>query len=328
MNAARRLLILVFLALLLCGCARRSISRITPGVAVPVGTEVATSPTPASTNAPASEDLVASGYHLLLRWLILPTQPSDLITGAWSGVQADARQQGIAGVPNLPALSSDADADLATFDDAYTALLAAHGSLDESRLAQAALTSMAEAVNDCHTAYVTSGEWASIQGDLGGQNLIPSLPLAFQLQAPYLITSVDAGSDADTQGVRPGDSILSIDGASLDSVPLSRRKFLTYGDAGSTAQLALLTPDGQRRTLTITRTAVDRPLLTMQLYGDVGYIRIRTFTEDVSDQVSQAISTLQSQGAQGFVIDLRGNLGGYADSDIQLLSKFIPSGLL
>src|SRR5581483_12052240 len=109
MYAARRLLILILLALLLGGCARRSISRITPGVAVPVGTEVAVSPTPAAASMATSEDLVAAGYHLLLRWLILPTQPSDLIAGAWRGVQTDARQQGIANVPNLPALSSDAD---------------------------------------------------------------------------------------------------------------------------------------------------------------------------------------------------------------------------
>jgi carboxyl-terminal processing protease len=290
-----------------------------------VGTEV---PATATSAVAGGQDAIDSGYHLLLRWLILPVQPSALLDGAWRGVQSQARQEGVANVPVLPPLSTDADADLATFHDAYSALLASHGGLDDTRLAQAALTSMAEAVNDCHTAYVTAGQWASIQDDLAGEDQLPSLPVTFQLAPPYLVETVVAGSDADRQGIRPGDSIVSFDGVSLDAVPLSRRKFLTLGAQGSTAQLVVQTPDGQRRTATLTRTSVDQPLITTQIHGSVGYIGIRTFSENLNQQLDQAFSSLQSQGARGYVIDLRGNLGGYLEPAIALLSKFIPSGLL
>ncbi len=315
-------------ALLMGSCARHSVSRATPSVAVPVGTEMPASPTPSGEMTAAGEDLIAAGYHQLLRWLILPSSPSGLIDGAWRGVQAEARQEGTDSVPSLPSLSSDPEADLAAFDDSYAALLASHGGLDAARLAQAALTSMAEAVNDCHTAYVTSGQWNSIQADLAGNDLLPSLPLTFQLAPPYLVESVVAGSEADRLGVRPGDRIVAFDGMPIDSVPLSQRKFLTLGATGTSARLDLVAPGGQRRSVTIARNAVDQPLITTQLYGPVGYIGLRTFSEGLSARIDEAFDMLQSKGARGYVIDLRGNLGGYLEPDIDLLNKFVPSGLL
>jgi carboxyl-terminal processing protease len=318
------------MAIALAGCQRRSVSRTTPAASVvPVGTETAPSPTPGATAPGSGPDLIAAGYHTLLRGLILPVQPSDLIAGAWTGVESEARREGVVSMPVLATLSSDADADLVAFQDAYSALLSSsNGRLDDAILARAALTSMAEAVDDCHTAYLTSGEWDTINADLDGNEFLAGLPLTFQLQSPYLIESVVPGSDADRQGVRPGDSIVSFDGSALDQVPLSQRKFLSAGSAGSTARLDLLTPAGQRRTVMVARLLVDRPVVVTRLIGDVGYIRIRTFTANLGPMLDTAISTLQSQGAKGFVIDLRGNLGGVVDSDVHLLSKFIPSGLL
>jgi len=187
---------------------------------------------------------------------------------------------------------------------------------------------MAEAVRDCHTAYLTRDQWQSIDADLRGQELIDSLPITFQLDAPYLIESVVAGSNAEAQGVRPGDRIAGFDGVMLDQVPLSQRKFLSAGAAGSTARLDIQRPDGSRRTVPVRREAVDRPVVVTRVIGNVGYIRLRTFTVNLSGLIDPTIASLSDQGVRGFVIDLRGNLGGELNSDIRLLSRFIPSGLI
>jgi carboxyl-terminal processing protease len=126
----------------------------------------------------------------------------------------------------------------------------------------------------------------------------------------------------------PGDRIISFDGSNLDDIPLSQRKFLNVGALGSSAQLQLVSPSGNIRTVTVQRREVDRPLLATRMIGNVGYIDLRTFSTNLGDQIDSAIASLQAQGARGFVLDLRGNLGGEEDSDVQLLSKFIPSGLL
>jgi carboxyl-terminal processing protease len=326
----RRLLLLLLIAPGLLSCQRlggKSVSRLT---VAPVGTALPGTPEPSSSPSPTgTSNTIAQGYRYLLERLVLPVKPSDLLQAAWLGATADARRQGATSTPNAPNLSGDADADLAAFQAAFAALLGSGSSPpNEGRLARAALMSMAEAVNDCHTAYLSAGEWASIEDDLAGKQSIAGLPLSFQLQAPFLIESVVPGSNADTQGVRPGDKITSFDGAPLDQLPLSQRKFLNAGSPGSTARLELQSVDGSRPSVTVRRESVDRPLVVSKLIGDVGYVRLRTFSTNLSPMIDPTIDSLQGEGARGFVLDLRGNLGGELDSDVHLLSLFIPSGLL
>src|SRR5205823_7591472 len=96
---------------------------------------------------------IAQGYQFLTTGLAVPIQPSALVRGGWAGVIAEARREGVSSVPASPAPGSAAATDLASFQKAYNALLGAgKGKLDEAKLERAAMTSMAQAVNDCHTA--------------------------------------------------------------------------------------------------------------------------------------------------------------------------------
>jgi carboxyl-terminal processing protease len=327
------LLSLLALALFISGCRGQRPSTLAtqvPGKTA-IGTEVAASPTAATsaTRPGNGQDLVSQGYHILLNRLVLPVQADDLLHSAWIGAVNEAYRQGVTSAPSLPALTGDADADLTTLESALAAFFGAGGSkLDQARVQQAALTSMAEAVDDCHTAYLTADQWQTIQDELAGQDKINDLPLTFQLYPPYLVETVVPGSDADRLGIKPGDRILSLDGRNPDDVPLSQRKFLNVGAPGSSAELQVQSPSGNVRTITVRRQEVDRPLLTTRLIGNVGYIDLRTFSSNLGDQIDRTFASLQAQGARGFVLDLRGNLGGEEDSDVQLLSKFIASGLL
>jgi carboxyl-terminal processing protease len=320
------------LAVLAAGCQREHPpATATAGrITTTIGTQVAATPTiTASPPVANTADLVGQAYRILLNRLVLPVQGDDLLHGAWIGAVEEANRVGVTNVPALPALTGDADADLQTFQSAYASLVdSSGGKVDPARLQQAALTSMAEAVNDCHTAYLTADQWKTIQGELAGNETLVDLPLTFQLAPPYLIETVVPGSEAEQQGIMPGDRILSFDGVNLDDVPLSQRKFLNVGAVGSSTQLQLASPNGSVRTVTVQRQDVNRPLLTTRMIGDVGYIDLRTFSTNLGDKIDSAIASLQAQGARGFVLDLRGNLGGEEDSDVQLLSKFIPSGLL
>jgi carboxyl-terminal processing protease len=320
----------VLFSILFSSCSSPRISRSqAPTIALPPPTRAASATLPAGTPLAPGSALIAQGYRDLLDQLVLSVEPSDLLNAALSGAAAESRREGARlQTPSIPS-GLDSGAALQSFQPAYAALLQAGGKrLDSSSVAQAALVAMAEQVHDCHTAYLTKGQWDSVQADLDGENAVASLPLTFQLQPPYLVTSVVAGSDADKQGVHAGDRILAFDGASLDQTPLSQRKFLDAGAPGSTATLALQTPNGSRRDVKLQRAEEQRPVITTHLYGAVGYIQLRTFTVDLNIQIDRALSTLRGQGAKGFVLDLRGNLGGELDTDVYLLSHFIGSGLL
>jgi carboxyl-terminal processing protease len=322
--------ITTLLALCLAACSDRTAGRLSiPRTATPLG---ATATAQQATNAgatPSSQDIVVEAYRALNRSLVLAVSPASLVQAAWDGLVSQARSDGVQVTNSLPSLGSDADQDYASFAQARDALLAsAPAGVDESQLNQAAATAMAEGVNDCHTAYLTAGQWDSINADLAGQEFIGSLPLTFQLAPPFMIESVVSGSNAAQQSIQPGDQILAVDGTPIAQIPLSQRKFLSAGAPGTSVQLQLMLPDGSSRTVSVSRENVDRPVVMTEMFGAVGYIKLRTFTSNLSGVLDPAIDQLQAQGAQGFVIDLRGNLGGELDSVAHLLSRFIPSGVL
>jgi C-terminal processing protease CtpA/Prc len=63
--------------------------------------------------------------------------------------------------------------------------------------------------------------------------------------------------------------------------------------------------------------------------GDVGFVRISTFEgESVGARFTLALDTLLANGAQGIVLDLRGNTGGSVLQGLQVLDRFLSEGEL
>jgi C-terminal processing protease CtpA/Prc len=63
--------------------------------------------------------------------------------------------------------------------------------------------------------------------------------------------------------------------------------------------------------------------------GDIGFIRISTFEGDsVGARFTLALDTLLGNGAQGIVLDLRGNEGGSILQGLQVLDRFLSEGEL
>ncbi len=321
----------MILLLASAGCSYHTASRLpSPGSTDLGATATATATgTATSSGSAADRDVVGDGYRALVRGLVLPVPPDELLKAAWSSELTEAHAEGFQANPSLPQLGTDAGQDLTTFNQARDKLLASTGaSLNAQKMDSAALVGMAESVEDCHTAYLSADQWDSISGDLAGDDTIDSLPLIFQLAPPFLIESVDEGSNAAAQGVQPGDRILEVNGTLIAQIPLSQRKFIASGGAGTSVVLTLQSQAGNSRTVTVNREAVSRPVLSTQLYGQVGYIRLRTFTENLDGPIDSTIAQLQGQGAKAFVLDLRGNLGGELNSVAHVLSRFIPSGEL
>lgn len=68
--------------------------------------------------------------------------------------------------------------------------------------------------------------------------------------------------------------------------------------------------------------ASQHPVTSSMLYGNIGYIKIKTFSADLGQQVDSHWTKLKKAGATGLIIDLRYNGGGYVDSAEQLLGFY------
>jgi carboxyl-terminal processing protease len=145
------------------------------------------------------------------------------------------------------------------------------------------------------------------------------------------IEAVIAGTPASKAGLRSGDLIVAVAGKTLAGHPSSYAIRLIKGRPGT--KVTLTVQRGHARTIErIARVHVVQPVVASHLvrfdgrsYGVVVYA---SFTAQSSDQVRAAVTRLLKRGAQGIVLDLRGNGGGLLDEAVAVASIFVPDGTI
>jgi carboxyl-terminal processing protease len=139
---------------------------------------------------------------------------------------------------------------------------------------------------------------------------------------------VFSGSPAEAAGILIGDRILEIDGQPAEDLAATDAVTLIRGEAGTIVNLKLARDgDIDLWDLPIVRDSIRVPSIEARMIDEVGYIAIRGFPGPglYEDVVSQ-LGTLQLQGAQSLVIDLRGNSGGRLDVGTRVAALFLPEG--
>jgi carboxyl-terminal processing protease len=71
----------------------------------------------------------------------------------------------------------------------------------------------------------------------------------------------------------------------------------------------------------------DPHLLPAEIAGHdkVGYLRIEEFGENTPDEFNNALDSLEAQGLDALVIDLRNNPGGLVDAAVDVTGEFLPA---
>lgn len=177
-----------------------------------------------------------------------------------------------------------------------------------------------------------SGSFSGIGAEVGMENLVDAEDLAActvvtETCAMVIVAPLD-GSPAEQAGLRPGDQVLAIDGASTLGETLSSLVFRVRGEAGSDVTLSVRRDDSELD-ITITRAVIElREVSSELLEAGIGYVRLTSFTDRASDLFRDAVTSLIDQGATGIVFDLRSNPGGYIVAAQGVGSQFIPEGEL
>lgn len=142
------------------------------------------------------------------------------------------------------------------------------------------------------------------------------------------IVEVQPDSPAQSAGLTPGDLILAVDGLSVAEDGFDAVVNAVAGEEGSTLAMTVRTSDGTEKELSVTRAQVKVTSVYSHMHESepVGIIKITEFNTATVEQFKSALSALQSQGAQGFVFDLRDNPGGELNSVTSILDIILPEG--
>jgi carboxyl-terminal processing protease len=145
------------------------------------------------------------------------------------------------------------------------------------------------------------------------------------------VEQVFKGSPAERAGIEVGETIVSVDGHSIAGLDSNAATALIKGPEGSEVTVGIRDPktDKEQR-LRLTRAQISLPVVSRKLETvdgkKLGYARLATFSEGAHGALRRAVRKLQGEGAQGLVLDLRGNGGGLLEEAVLTASIFLPKG--
>jgi carboxyl-terminal processing protease len=186
-------------------------------------------------------------------------------------------------------------------------------------------------VRDPYTVFFDPKQYRAFVGFLnpssfGGIGVV----LAVTNAPPRLkVENVIPGAPAERAGMRAGDEIVSVDGRALGDLGVANVQMRLRGGIGSTVRIGIVrngTPLAQP--LTVVRAAVRAPDVYARLLGEVGYIQLSSYGANAATELEAALRRLRAQGARGWILDLRGDGGGYRDVAVRVTSAFVPRGRL
>jgi carboxyl-terminal processing protease len=201
--------------------------------------------------------------------------------------------------------------------------------VDDVALMQGAIRGMLQALGDPHTAYMTPDEVAIASTHLDGE--LEGIGATVETAGSYTrIVSPLPGSPAEQVGVLPGDLIIKINGEDIADQALTTVVSKVRGPAGSSVVLTIQR-EGESDLLefTIVRAKITIPSVESQLLrGNVGYVKINSFGDKTDGELSKQLRDLMAQRPVGLILDLRGNPGGYLTTAVDVVSQFIPDGVV
>jgi len=147
------------------------------------------------------------------------------------------------------------------------------------------------------------------------------------------VASVLPRTPAQRAAIKEGDLITAVDGRSLAGVPTEVATARIKGPPGTPVELRVVSGSGgPTRNVRLKRASVAVPVAVGEIKragtSKVAYVRYATFSEGAHGELSSTLERLDHRGAQGLVLDLRGNGGGLLNEAVLSASLFLSKGQL
>lgn len=250
-------------------------------------------------------------------------------TGFFGGYAFGARSADGAPASNVAnaTVPSDIDAgDFSLFWKAWRLIDAAHYRAEEDSTQNrvyGAIRGLVQSLGDPHSEFFTPEEnqrfSESVQGAFGGVGI----ELGFR-EASLVVIAPLKNTPAERAGIKAGEFILEIDGASTDMITITEAVSKIRGKEGTKVTLTVMgEKDEQPRKVELVRQRIEIPAIEVSMEGKVAHIQLYEFTADAGAKFAEAVRELPSD-TQAIVLDLRNNPGGFLEVAVDIAGWFVP----
>ena len=196
-----------------------------------------------------------------------------------------------------------------------------------------AIRGMLASLNDPYTRFLDPKQFKEMRIDTSGELMGVGIQLSLDTKTKELVVvSPIEGTPASRAGVLSKDVIVSIDGNSTKGMSTEDAVKLIRGPEGSDVVLGLRRVD-QVLDIHLIRARIEINAVTYRLnktqdQRKIGYIRLKQFNANAAKEMRQAAKSLEEQGAEGYVLDLRGNPGGLLEASIDIARQWLNEGII
>jgi carboxyl-terminal processing protease len=141
---------------------------------------------------------------------------------------------------------------------------------------------------------------------------------------PIIINKVTESSPAERAGLTAGDRIVKVDESVIDTESTDETAKLIRGDIDTKVRVTV-ERNGKEREVEMKRELINVPAVKSEMRDGFLHLSVMTFSQtDVSEEVEEALKA--HPNANGYILDLRNNPGGFVQEALQTGSLFMTEG--
>lgn len=201
--------------------------------------------------------------------------------------------------------------------------------VSDKKLIESAINGMLTSL-DPHSSFMNSEDFKEMKEQTKGKFGGLGIEVTMKNGLVYVVAPID-DTPAFKAGIKAGDYISHIDSDAVYGMTISEAVKKMRGEPNTTLKLKVIR-EGEKKPITmeITRDIINVKSIRGQTYGDVGYVRITSFTENTGkmmiEEINKQIKEIGKSNVKGFVLDLRNNPGGLLNEAISVSDAFLNKG--
>ncbi len=197
----------------------------------------------------------------------------------------------------------------------------------DEKLVESAINGMLNAL-DPHSSYLNAKSFRDMQvqtrGEFGGLGI----EVTMENGLVKVVSPID-DTPAYRAGLKPGDLITHLDGAAVQGMSLAEAVEKMRGPVDTDILLTIRRNGREPFEVGITRAVIKIQSVRSRAEGDIGYVRVTSFSEQTEAGIERAMKRLGERidgGIRGIVLDLRNNPGGLLDQSVKVADAFLERG--
>lgn len=195
--------------------------------------------------------------------------------------------------------------------------------VDEKELTNAAIKGMYNYLGDPYTSYLDKDSTDNLMDRLKGEYKGIGVEITTN-ESGTVVMTVFENSPAEEAGIMVGDIITKVKGVDVNGKTTSEVSNMIKSTNGNVE--IEVNRGGITKTLTLKVSTVRIKTVIKNKYDKTGYLRIETFSNTTYKQFKENLETLEKDGIENLIVDVRNNGGGFLNSAVEIAELFVEKG--